>query len=413
MNDEVVVIGGGVVGLACANALLHAGRPVRVLERDRVGAGASHGNCGLVTPSHALPLTRPGMVSNALKWMRHEDSPIYVQPRIDLEFFAWGLRFAANCRPGGLARAIRGRAALLESSRDLYLDWIARDGLACEWEMLGLIEVFATEERAVAEEESRRILAEHGIAAEVLSRAELLEREPALLPELVAGAAYSRDAQLRPERLVTEFARAVRDKGGVIEEGVEVVGLERDRARVRRVVAQSAAYDADHVVLAAGAWSPTLAGAFGVRLPIQAGKGYSVTSARPDPCPRCPLLLAEANMAVTPWTSGLRLGGSMEFSGRNTQIRRARIDALRRGAERFLREPLGDGPIEEWVGWRPMTPDELPIIGFSPRDENVVLATGHGMMGVSMAPATGRIVAQLVTSGVAEVDLAPYAPDRF
>ena len=118
-------------------------------------------------------------------------------------------------------------------------------------------------------------------------------------------------------------------------------------------------------------------------------------------------------MAVTPWPSGLRLGGTMEFSGRNTRIRRGRVDALRRGAERYLRKPLGDGPIEEWVGWRPMTPDELPILGFSPRDGNVVLATGHGMMGVSMAPATGRIVAQLVTSGVAEVDLAPYSPDRF
>lgn len=413
MDREVIVIGGGVIGLACANALLRAGRAVRVLEREVVGAGASHGNCGLVTPSHALPLTRPGMVRKALKWMRREDSPIYVQPRFDLEFFSWGLRFAGNCRPGGLANAIRGRAALLESSRDLYVEWIERDGLACEWEARGLIEVFATEERAAAEEESHRILAEYGVRTEPLTRDELLAREPALRPEMAAGAVYPRDAQLRPGLLVSELARVVRAKGGVIEEGREVVGLEREGRRVSHVRTTDGGRAASAVVLAAGAWSPTLARAFGVRLPIQAGKGYSITSARPDPCPTNPLLLAEANMAVTPWPSGLRLGGTMEFSGRNTTIRRARIDALRTGAARFLRTPLGEGPIDEWVGWRPMTPDELPILGPSPRDENVVLATGHGMMGVSMAPATAEVVAQLVTSGRSEVDLAPYAVDRF
>ena len=118
-------------------------------------------------------------------------------------------------------------------------------------------------------------------------------------------------------------------------------------------------------------------------------------------------------MAVTPWPSGLRLGGTMELSGRNELVRRSRIDALRAGAERFLLAPLGEGRAEEWVGWRPMTPDELPILGPSPRDANVVLATGHGMMGISMAPATAKIVAELVTSGAAETDLSPYAPDRF
>lgn len=413
MEEEVVIIGGGVVGLAAANALLEAGRAVRVVERSKVGAGASRGNCGLVTPSHALPLTRPGMVRKVLGWMFREDSPIYVRPRLDLEFLAWSIRFAGNCRPGGLMNAIQGRSALLESSRDLYVEWISRDALDCEWEAGGLIEVFATDEGAHAEEETHRILAEHGVETEILDSKELLEREPALREGMAGGAVYPRDAQLRPDRLVSELARVVREKGGRIDEGSDVVALEREGGRVRSVVTGSRKYAASHVVLAAGAWSPTLARAFGVKLPIQAGKGYSITIPRPDPCPRHPLLLVEANMAVTPWPSGLRLGGTMELSGRNELVRRSRIDALRAGAERFLRAPLEEGRAEEWVGWRPMTPDELPILGPSPRDANVVLATGHGMMGISMAPATAKIVAELVTKGTAETDLSPYSPDRF
>ena len=411
--DDTIVIGGGVVGLACANALLDAGRGVRVLERERVGAGASHGNCGLVTPSHALPLTRPGMLAKALAGMWREDSPLFLRPRLDPAFWSWGVRFALNCRRAGMLRALEGRKALLESSRDLFDDWVRRDALQCEWEELGLLEVFATEEGARAAESAHELLEEHGVHSDPVPHAELLAREPALREDVCSARFYPRDAQVRPDRLVAELARVVRAKGGVIEEGVAVRGARSARGRLEALDTDRGEVQGAVVVLATGAWSPLLGRALGLSLPVEAGKGYSITMRRPEPCPRVPLLLAEASMAVTPWPSGFRLGGTMELTGRNMLLRRARVEALRRGAARFLKEPLGEGAPEEWCGWRPMTPDELPIIDRSPRQENLFLATGHGMMGVSMATGTAQLVVELVTGRAPHVDPAPYAVGRF
>ena len=410
---EVVVVGGGVVGLACARELLERGRSVRVLEAGRVGAGASHGNCGLVTPSHALPLTRPGMVRQVLRWMTRADSPVYVRPRLDLSLVGWGLRFARHCTARGMGAALAGRAALLESSRELFVEWVERDGLACEWEPGGLLEVFATEGAAAEGEGARRLLEEHGVRSEALDADALRKLEPALRDDLFGARLWPRDAQVRPERLVAELARVVRERGGTIQEGVGVVDVETERGRVRGVVTDSTRVPAREVVLAAGAWSPTLGRRLGLKLPIQPGKGYSITSARPDPCPRLPLLLAETSMAVTPWPSGFRLGGTMELSGPNHVLRSVRLEALRRGAARFLRTPIGPGAQEEWCGWRPMTPDELPVVGPAPRVEGLFVAAGHGMMGVSMAPATARLVGELVEGRTPFLDPRPYRVDRF
>jgi D-amino-acid dehydrogenase len=395
MNEraDVIVVGGGVIGLACANALLDAGRSVRIVEQETVGSGASHGNCGLITPSHALPLNRPGMVRKALRWMWRADSPILVRPRLDFEFLAWGLRFARNCRVDRMRATMRGRAQLLETSRDLYVELIDKEGLACEWETLGLLEIFATGKAREAAEPTSRLLEEHGIRAEPVEAEKLLEFEPALRDGLAGGRWFPRDAQVRPEQLVSELARIVRAKGARIDEGCAVRSLNELRAR--------------NVVLATGARAPELC-----RVPIQPGKGYSVTAARPDPCPKLPLLLHESNMGITPWRSGYRLAGTMEFAGFDDRLRRPRLDALHAGARRYLRH----GPVEateEWCGWRPMTPDELPIIDRLPRHPNVLCALGHGMMGVSMAPATARLITDMVVGAEPFVDPAPYSLARL
>jgi len=312
-----------------------------------------------------------------------------------------------------MLRALAGRKALLESSRVLFDEWVARDRLACEWEELGLLEVFATEEGARGAEGAHELLEEHGVHSQDVPRDELLAREPSLRADVCSARFWPRDAQVRPDRLVAELARVVRAKGGVIDEGVDVRAPRVARGRLEALDTSRGEVRGELVVLATGAWSPLLGRALGLRLPVEAGKGYSITMRRPEPCPRVPLLLAEASMAVTPWPSGFRLGGTMELSGRNTLLRPARLDALRRGAARYLKEPLGDGPPEEWCGWRPMTPDELPIIDRSPRQENVLLATGHGMMGVSMATGTAQLVAELALGKAPHVDPAPYALERF
>ena len=401
---DIVVIGAGVIGLACARELLRAGREVLVLEAKQICAGASWGNCGLVTPSHSLPLTRPKMMRQVLRLLLREDAPVRVKPRLEPSFLAWGLRFAARCSQAGMLESMRGRGALLERSRGLFDEWMA-DGLDCEWEAKGVLEVFATEATRHHSEGVADLLSDHGVESEVVTAKELTRREPALRDGLIGGRLFPRDAQLRPDRLVHELARQVRAAGGEIREGCAVEALGKGELRVA-----AGTIEARTTVVAVGAIAPKLLRGVRLKAPIQPGKGYSITMGRPDPCPNVPLLLAEANMAVTPWPSGLRLGGTMELAGYDETLNRARVEALRIGANRFLRSIEGADPVE-WWGWRPMTPDELPIID-QPRP-GLVLAIGHGMMGVSMAPATAELVVSLVTGSEQTVDAQPYRLSRF
>jgi len=410
---DVLVIGGGVIGLACARQLLDDGRSVHVIDQHGFGAGASHGNCGLITPSHALPLNQPGALRRVIRWSLHPGSPVSIRPRLDAGLIRWGLRFIRNSRRDGMLRSLRGRAELLLLSRRLYDDWMADMAEECEWATQGLLVAFAEERSWAAEEATHSLLADNGVTARMLDRDELLEREPALKDELVGGSLYSQDAHLRPDKLVAALARSVDERGARTTLTAEVTGFETRGDQVAAVTTSEGAFVADQVVLAAGAWTEPLARRLGLRLPMQPGKGYSLTYGKQEVGPTQPMILEEVAMAVTPWPSGLRLGGTLEFAGYDTGLRRDRLTLLRTAASRYLRElPQAHGE-EEWSGLRAMTPDDLPIIDRIPRYDNVLLATGHGRLGVSMAPGTGLLVSDLIAGRKPSLDPAPFGLARF
>jgi len=229
---DVVIVGAGVAGLASANELLAAGRSVCVLEREHVGAGASHGNCGLVTPSHATPLTQPGTLRKLLGWMLRPDAPVYIKPRLDFSLLTWGLRFARACGREAMLQTLRARAAILQSSRALFDEWIERDGLQCEWDTLGLLLVYTSSEGVETEHALHAELREHAIEAIALDARELVQRDPALRDDLAGGAWYPGDAHLRPDRYVAELARLVRARGGELIEGCDVRAVRTSGRRV-------------------------------------------------------------------------------------------------------------------------------------------------------------------------------------
>ena len=410
---DVLILGGGVVGLACAFYLLAEGRSVRVLEQGRTGGGASHGNCGTLTPSHAPPLAGPGMVGQALRWMLSPSAPLYIKPRWDPALMRWLGTAAGRCNTRDWRASGLAKGALLKHSRALVEDLVRGQGLDCGFEAGGFHYVFR---RARALEKQRRdlpLLAELGIEAQVLDGAALAADEPALLPGMAGAFFFPGDAQLRPDRYVAELARIVRAAGGVIEEGVRVTGLERGRHGIDAVQTTEGRRRAGKVLVALGAWSPEFERMIRMPIPIQPGKGYSITYDRPALAPRRPLVLKERSVCVTAWADGYRLGSTMEFSGYDDHLNRTRLDALERGAGEYLQQPVGAVKREEWCGWRPMTPDDLPLIGRVPGHNNLWLATGHGMMGVGMSAGTGRLVADLVCGRDPAVDPAPYAPARF
>ena len=411
-HDDVLIIGGGAIGLATALALLDAGRGVRILEAGAVGGGASHGNCGTITPSHAPPLAAPGVVAQALRWMFTPDAPLYLKPRIDPALWHWLLRFAARCNPRDWRQSTQARAALLNDARARLADWVSRYDLQCEFEEEGLDYVFRDPRKFQQYVDESVVLKTFGIATQVFGGTDYEREEPAMLPGVAGAIRFPGDARLRPDRYVAELARVVRERGGVIEEQCRVDRLEPTSDGVRLATSQGERKGGD-AVIALGAWTPAFARRLGIRAPIQPGKGYSITYSRPARVPRHPMVLKDRSVCVTVWGSGFRLGSTMEFSGHDDTLNATRLAALERGAREFLREPVGAEVHERWCGWRPMTWDDLPLLGRAPGQRKVWIAAGHGMLGISMSTATGQLMADLMTGRPPAFDPSPYRPERF
>ena len=411
-HDDVLIIGGGAIGLATALALLDAGRGVRILEAGAVGGGASHGNCGTITPSHAPPLAAPGVVAQALRWMFTPDAPLYLKPRVDPALWHWLLRFAVRCNPRDWRQSTQARAALLNDARARLADWVSRYGLQCEFEEEGLDYVFRDPRKFQQYVDESVVLKTFGIATQVFGGTDYEREEPAMLPGVAGAIRFPGDARLRPDRYVAELARVVRERGGVIEEQCRVDRLEPTSDGVRLATSQGERKGGD-AVIALGAWTPAFARRLGIRAPIQPGKGYSITYSRPARVPRHPMVLKDRSVCVTVWDSGFRLGSTMEFSGHDDTLNATRLAALERGAREFLREPVGAEVHERWCGWRPMTWDDLPLLGRAPGQRKVWIAAGHGMLGISMSTATGQLMADLMTGRPPAFDPSPYRPERF
>ncbi|RDJ00013.1 FAD-dependent oxidoreductase [Dyella solisilvae] len=413
-RSDVLILGGGVIGLACAYYLRKSGATVRVLEQGTPGCGSSHGNCGTITPSHAAPLAMPGMLGVALRSMLRADAPLYLNPRFDGPRLRWLLGFARHCNWRDFQHAAQARSAILQHSRRLLEVLVHDEHLDCEFGHEGELYVYRTP-RALQDDERHHaeLLDRLGVEVQRWRSDEVEAREPALKPGVAGGLYHPGDARLRPDRFVAELARRVVELGGDIETGARIDQLGVKDGRIDHVRTSRGVFSGDRVVMALGAWSPLLGKQLGLRLPMQPGKGYSLTYTRPQLAPRHALVLREASVCVTTWASGYRLGSTMEFSGYVEGLNRTRLDALRRGAAQGLREPEGAQLLEEWWGWRPMSMDEVPIIGPSSRWSNLMLATAHGMLGVSMSAATGELVASLMRGENPAIDPAPYAPARF
>ena len=411
-KDDVLIVGGGVIGLASALSLIEQGRSVRVIDSGLVGSGSSHGNCGTITPSHAAPLAAPGSVAKALRWMLTPDAPFYLKPRFDPALWGWMLRFARRSTRRHWRRAAEVRLQILQAARDALPEWVERYGLACEYDPAGVDYVFRTERDLQDFGGELALLDEIGVAYERVDGAAYVRSEPALRDGVVQVVRFPGDARLRPDRYVAELARVVRERGGEIVEGCEVSRIDSGDAGVA-AIGTAGEFRGRDMIIATGAWSPRLARGLGLRVPVQPGKGYSITYSRPALAPKRPLVLHERSVCVSSWGSGYRLGSTMEFSGYDTSLNRRRLDALERGAAEYLHEPVGPEKQEEWYGWRPLSVDDLPLLGRAPGHRHLWLATGHGMLGVSMSTATGRLMSELVCGLDPHLDPAPFDPARF
>lgn len=410
---RVGIVGGGVVGLATAWYLKRMGADPFVAESRTVGSGCSSGNGGWVCPSISSPVAAPGLTLRSLLWLLRPGSPLYIRPAALLGLAPWLVRFRAHCTRSAFDHGLRAMASLNASTMHCF-DELADAGVAFEFARSGILMAYRSPAKAAAARSEVEAVAALGVArCTALDRDGLYEREPLLRPGFYGGLFTSSDAHVRPESLTEGLAQALRDAGVELHEGVSVRGFATTGDTVRALVTSAGPMEADAVVLAAGAETGSLARAAGAAIPLTAGKGYSVTIDRPRNQLRQPLLLGEDKIVMTPFAGALRFGGTMELSGINSRLDPRRVRAVRRGVSRWVDVPEAATGGVEWVGMRPMTPDTLPVIGRLPARSNVYVNTGHQMSGVTLAPSTGRALAQEMLEGRAEVELTPFSPSRF
>jgi len=340
-------------------------------------------------------------------------SPLYIKPRLDPLFMGWMWRFYRNCSPAQFEAGVNALVSLAQPTWRLF-DQLAAEGLSFEMHEAGLLFLGLDERKVMQLNESLQAMEEHfGVGPQLIERRELRERDPAINADVAGGVLLPRERHIRPDQLCESLVERIEELGGEVRGGVTVTGLRRSRTDIVGVETEDSEELADRVLLAAGAWSGKLAGEWGFRLPLEAGKGYSITIQNPDLNVQQPIDLIEARAAITPFDGAFRAAGTMELSGLNTNLARTRVNAIRKGIERYLvRWPEGGKP-RAWVGMRPLTSDGVPVIGKMPRTENVYVATGHQMLGVTLAPSTAMVLTELMLDGQSSINLTPFDPGRF
>lgn len=405
------------MGLSCAYYLAREGWRVTVIERNAEGADScAHGSAGYISPSHVEPISAPGMVWKGLKWMLSSRSPFYIKPRLDSDLIRWGWLFARHCTETHRRRSAPVLRDLCLGSRKLVVDLADITGDAFELTQEGLLNLCQTQ--ATLDHYSTGLAAlcnEVGVEARVLNAPQTAALEPGAKLQVAGAIYFPIDAHISPRRLIPALTALLKEMGVKFCWNTSVYGWRAAGGRIGGVSTTAGDMVADEYVLTGGSWSPAMLQGLELRLPMQAGKGYSLTMDRPRLRLTKPMILTERRVAVTPMGDKLRFGGTMEIAGHNDQVRPERVQQIIDGAKAFLPE-LTDADfagIKPWFGYRPVSPDGMPYIGRLGRYANLSTASGHAMLGLTLAPISGLLITEVLSGRKPSVDISLLNPNRF
>ncbi len=427
---KTTIIGSGVIGLFSAYYLNQQGHEVTIIERSNGEDSCSMGNAGMIVPSHFIPLAVPGMIEKGIKWMFNSESPFYVKPRLNLDLLSWGLKFYQAATKKKVERAMPALRDISLLSKTLYQDLAKTPDFDFAFEEKGLMMLCKTEHSFKEEIEVAQQANELGLKTKILSTKELHEFEPEVKPDVAGAIFYEGDAHLYPNQLVKNLKKHIQNKGVKFLYNTEVTGFDFEKSEIKKTkikqivgnttqnrTANHSELITHNLIIATGSWSPLLADMLNIGLPMQAGKGYSVTYDQNEGKKlNIPSILLEARVAITPMSDNLiRFGGTMEIGGLNDKINMNRVRGIIKAVPNYFPDYQIDIPKKEqvWYGLRPCSPDGLPYIGRTNKYKNLVIASGHAMMGLSLAPATGKLVQEIIDNQKNSIEIDLYKPERY
>jgi D-amino-acid dehydrogenase len=397
---KVSIVGGGIIGLCSAYYLSKAGYEVTIFDSSDLSDGCSYGNAGMIVPSHIIPLAQPGMIAQGIKWMFDSHSPFYVKPRFSKSLIQWGFQFYKYATPKHVNDSMPALRDLGLFSKELFKD-LNKESDSFFYEEKGLLMLFQSEKVAEDMHHEGELAQKLGLQVDFLSKAETMQLEKGTRINVIGGVHYRSDAHLYPQKLIAFLKHELIKTKVTILKNTVVTDFTIDNGRVLEVITDKGNFDTDEVVLATGAWSPGIAKKLGTSISILPGKGYSFTLKNKAEKPSIPSILCEGKVAVTPMNGDIRFGGTMEITHTgDTRINQNRLQGIVNTVNSFYPDLKIEKPkIEDtWYGFRPCTPSGMPIITRDKKIKNVVLATGHAMMGLSLAPATGKLVTEIISN---------------
>jgi D-amino-acid dehydrogenase len=412
---NIVIIGGGIIGLSSAYYLNKAGHQVTIIDKGDLSDGCSVGNAGMIVPSHIIPLAAPGMIAKGIRWMFNSTSPFYVKPRLSRNLIRWGYQFYKHANKGHVTKSIPALKELSLFSKACYQQLAKELPFSFDYHERGLLMLYQTKETEHEEAETASIANGHGVVARILSAEEVQQLEPDVRVNVRGGVYFPGDAHLTPQTLVTRLIKLLKEKGVVFLTNTTVDDFEVEHEKIKSIRTNRGEQFFDEVIIATGSWSGQVASKLKMSLPMQAGKGYSFTLQNVERNIRIPSIFLEARVAVTPMGNTLRFGGTMEITGVDHSVSMNRVKGIVDSIPHYYPEMKVEMPKIEnvWHGLRPCSPDGLPYLGRSKKISNLIYATGHSMMGLSLGPGTGKIVSDLVEGNQSEIKLAAFNPERY
>jgi len=412
---NIAIVGGGIVGLCSAYYLNKAGHHITIFDDGNLDDTCSIGNAGMVVPSHIIPLASPGMIAKGFRWMFNSKSPFYVKPRLNGDLIKWGMKFYTHANKQHVEKSIPVLKDISVLSKSLYQQLATENQFDFGYQERGLMMLYQNSETEKEEIEAAHLSNKHGVEAQILSLAEIQKLEPEVKVSAKGGVYFPGDAHLIPQLLVKNLIQYLRQQGVIIKSQSRVDDFVVNGNVVERVRVSNDLISFDEVVIATGAWSGVFCSKLGIDLPMQSGKGYSFTLNDMKKNIRVPSILIEGRVAVTPMGNSLRFGGTMEIIGTDRSISMNRVKGIVETIPAFYPEMKVEVPAPQhiWSGLRPCSPDGLPYIGRSTKFNNVIIATGHSMMGLSLGPATGKLVSEIINERPLSMKLDALNPERF